>query len=350
MNRFPAQLALCLCLLISATSPIFATEPSEKQVSFKGADGTSLAGTLLLPPQAATAKVPALVLLAGSGPTDRNGNQPPLLTTDLLKQIAQGLANNGIATLRFDKRGMYANAAELPKDRSQYGDFFSWENFVGDSAAAYRFLRDQPEIDPARTGILGHSEGGLLALAASKILDSEAHPPAVLILLSTPGRPVDALITEQIQNLLKQQGASPEQTAFFLTANKHIIETIRTTGQVPLDVPAGLAALYPSYLGKFIHSQFAEDPPALATAFPRPVLVMIGADDQQVSPERDAQALDAALKKRPNDDHVLIIIADASHNLKIVPKPGDPAFAGPIAPDALTQLQTWASTKLAAHP
>src|SRR5258708_3636948 len=104
--------------------PLCAAEASsERQVTFPGADGATLAGTLQLP--AGEKAGPALVLLAGSGPTDRDGNQPPALVTDLLKQVAVGLAEKGIASLRYDKRGMYANKADLPKDLAKYGDFFS---------------------------------------------------------------------------------------------------------------------------------------------------------------------------------------------------------------------------------
>ena len=168
MNRLKTFVALLLCVVAVASRVADAADAAEHQVTFQGTDGAELAGTLQLP--ARDGNMPAIVLLAGSGPTDRDGNQPPAIHTDLLKQIAQRLAEKGIASLRFDKRGMYANAAQLPKDRSQYGDFFSWENFVGDAVAACRFLQQQPRVDPDHVGILGHSEGGLLALQAASVL------------------------------------------------------------------------------------------------------------------------------------------------------------------------------------
>jgi dienelactone hydrolase len=343
-GTIPAFCLLCVVLPLS----LFAQQPakvSERQVTFKGQNGTSLTGTFQFPSETSNSKAPALVLLAGSGPTDRDGNQPPTLITDLLKQIALALANRGVASLRFDKRGMYANAGELPKDRSQYGEFFAWENFVGDAAAAYRFLRNQPEVDPARVGILGHSEGGILALASVGALKPEA-PPAVLILVSTPGRPIDAVIADQLRSLLKQQGATPDQTNFFLAANRRITGAIRDTGQVPLDVPAGLAALYPSYLGKFLKGELAVDPCRLAIEFPGPILIINGEQDTQVSPRLDASALDGALKGRPNDDHTLIIIPNASHNLKIIKAPEDIGVTGDVTPDVLDKLAAWTMTKL----
>src|SRR5581483_6115473 len=110
----------CLSLLPLPTHAAPA-EPVEREVTFAGAGGTSLAGTLLPPEANVHKRVPALVLVAGSGPTDRDGNQRPAIVTDLLKQFATALAKRGIATLRYDKRGMHANRAQLPKEVAQYG-------------------------------------------------------------------------------------------------------------------------------------------------------------------------------------------------------------------------------------
>jgi dienelactone hydrolase len=340
-SRLAISILFLLAAIASVTDPVIA---SEQAVTFQGAGGTQLAGTLQLPSGDAT--VPALVLLAGSGPTDRDGNQPPAMLTDLLKQIAAALAEHGIASLRFDKRGMYANSAQSPRDKSRYGDFFSWENFVGDSAASCRFLRQQPRIDTNRVGILGHSEGGLLALQAARVLGGEGHPPAVLILIGTPGRTLDAVIIDQLKGLLARQGATPQQTDYFLSENARITRTILQSGQVPPDVPPGLAALYPSYLGKFLHSELALDPCKLAGEYSGPVMLIQGSADTQISPQRDAKTLDAALAARGGDVHTLAIIPQASHNLKIVSGPADGGFDGPVAPAALDQLTRWAAEHL----
>lgn len=114
-----------------------------QQISFTSNDGAVLAGTLTMP-GGTVEKVPALVLLQGSGPTDRDSNQPPVLRTDLLRQLAEGLAQKGIATLRYDKRGMHANAPGLPTDPKDYAAYFDWHRFVDDAYAAYAFLRAQP--------------------------------------------------------------------------------------------------------------------------------------------------------------------------------------------------------------
>lgn len=166
------------------------------------------------------------------------------------------------------------------------------------------------------------------------------------MLISTPGRPLAAVIDDQLKTLLARQGASAQQTEYFLGENARITQAILQSSQVPSDVPAGLAALYPSYLGKFLHSALALDPCKLAAAFSGPVLIIQGSADTQVSPEKDAKALDSALAARRGDVHTLAIIAGASHNLKIISGPADPGFDGPIAPDALRQLRQWMADHL----
>src|SRR3954469_5394580 len=131
------QLGLLVALLLA--SPAFGAS-MEREVVFDGAGGVKLSATLALPPAAAERdKVAAVVLVAGSGPTDRNGNQPPLLWTGLLKQSADILADAGIASLRYDKRGLRRSGGR-PKDPAELARFVAWENFSADVVAAHRAL------------------------------------------------------------------------------------------------------------------------------------------------------------------------------------------------------------------
>jgi hypothetical protein len=157
---------------------------------------------------------------------------------------------------------------------------------------------------------------------------------------------MDAVIADQLAALLKKQGASPTEAKFYLDQNTRISQAILQTGQVPPDVPAGLAALYPAYLGAFLQSALAADPVAMAKSYGGPVLIVAGSKDTQVSAEKDAGSLDAALTSRPNDDHALLLLPETSHNLKVLKTPTDPALSGPIAPDALTKITGWAAEKL----
>jgi len=308
---------------------------AERPVVVTGAGGASLAGTLTMPDQA-IGPVPALLLIQGSGPTDRDGNQPPGRGTDLIKQLAAFLEQRGIASLRLDKRGMHANKAQMPLDQAQMATFFQWTNFVGDAVAGYRFLASQPGIDGTRTGILGHSEGGMLALELS-VATAADHPPALLILASTPGRPGDQVLREQIAGLLVRQKATPAAADFFMAATDRIQAGLRASDAAPTDVPPGLAALFPAYLAPFLHQEYQLDPAKAAAGFAGPVLILQGGSDRQVSAERDAPALDRALASRRPDDHLLVVVPDVGHPLK----PFEDGPGGPIAPGVLAALGPW---------
>jgi len=117
------------------------------------ADPAPLHGTLLLP--YAPGPHPALLLVAGSGPVDRDGNLPSL-HNDSLRLLAEGLAACGIATLRADKRGVGASHAAAPDEAA-----LSLDTYVNDAVSWMHALAADPAI--ARVGLLGHSEGALIA-------------------------------------------------------------------------------------------------------------------------------------------------------------------------------------------
>jgi len=338
-------LLACILILVGNGGAQAADTAVNQQIRFAGADGVSLAGTLTLP-AGAGAPVPALLLLQGSGPTDRDGNQPPAMRSDLLREIADILADKGIASLRYDKRGMYANAAGRPAEQKDYAAFFRWENFVGDALAANAFLAAQPAIDAGRIGLLGHSEGGLIALVAAQTLQQQGHMPAVLVLAATPGRRTDAVIRAQIERRLKRDKVTVKEQRFFMSANDRVVKAIRMTGAVPDAVPPALAAIYPAYIGRFLQSQFALDPLALARGYAGPVLLLQGASDNQVSAEADALALDKALQQRGHDDHALFIVPGVSHNLKPVDTDQQPGLDGPLSNAVRDRLVEWLQARL----
>ncbi|MCW0235170.1 MAG: alpha/beta fold hydrolase [Ferrovibrio sp.] len=340
MRRWLASLLFVFGLCASAQA---AEGVVSQQVSFTSNDGSVLAGTLTLP-AGTTERVPALVLLQGSGPTNRDGNQPPVLRTDLLRQIAEGLARKGIATLRYDKRGMHANAAGRPADPADYAAYFNWGHFVDDAYAAYAFLRAQPGVDLHKTGLLGHSEGGTIALDLSSRLQA-GEKPAFLILMATAGRRLDVIVREQLD---RQLGSlKPGQKRAFLAENDRISQAIRDTGTVPAKLPQALNGLYPSYSGPFWQAQLKLDPAELAQRYPGPVLLVQGDADIQVSAQRDAVALDRALQKRSEDDHTLILLPRTSHNLKPLQDDKDSGIEGEIDPTLTDRIATWLLSKLA---
>lgn len=314
-----------------------------QQVAITSRDGSVLAGTLTLP-AGITSQVPGLVLIQGSGPTDRDGNQPPVLRTDLLRQIAEGLAEKGIATLRYDKRGMHANAGGRPADPDEYAAYFHWDRFIDDAYAAYAFLRAQDAVDPGKAGLFGHSEGGLIALdLATRLIEGER--PQALILAAAPGRRMDIIVREQLARQLSLQ-VKPGQRRLLLADNARALKSIGETGQIPEHLPAALRGLYPSYSGPYWQALLKLEPAETIQRYAGPVLLIQGDADNQVSAERDALALDAALQKRQADDHALIILPRTSHALKLLQDDKDPGFEGEIDPGVISRIASWLLGKL----
>jgi len=321
-RRLPWLLALIAWGALGAAAP--ALRAGEQTITFTGSDGVRLEGTLARPEGATDRDVPALLLLQGGGPIDRDGNQAPRAGAGLMKALADALAGRGIASLRFDKRGMHANARTLPARESEWSRFFRWEAFTGDATAAFARLTATPGIAIGRVGILGHGEGGLLGLTASALLGR--HPPgaAALVLIGTPGRPARSVIREQLALALLDMEIPPAEAETLTAASDDIIATIQAKGTVPPAVPARLGALYPPYLGPFLRSLLAIDPAAFAWNFAGPVLVVNGAEDRRVSAARDAEALRKALTARGSGDQALMIAPGAGHDLSL---------AGGSAPD-----------------
>lgn len=285
--------------------------------------------------------LPAVLLLPGSGPTDRNGNQPPQITTDLLKEMADGLASVGIASLRFDKRAVGGYSASWPKAVADIDKFFRWENFVADAKAGLVFLQKQEGIDPKRTAIVGHSEGGSLAIKIGSDLSGKPGAPKALVLMGTPGRTFDPIIREQVSASLGRAKLSADQIKKYLDYVDAALTQVREKGTFPPNPPEGLGPIFNPTAASLIRSYVTVDPIPLVKRFTGPVLILQGEKDIQISPARDAAALAAALKAR-GGDHELLTIAGASHNFKLVVDPDkEPGFTGPMAKEALDKLKSW---------
>ncbi len=184
---------------------------NQRDVTYPGVSGVTLAGTLVIPAHKSGVKVPGVLIVAGSGPVDRNGNEGTAFVTNLYSQLADQLAQQGIASLRYDKRGAGAGTPypllkdpnhPTPAEVKAIQDFVAWDNYVGDARATLNYLQQQPEIDPARTALIGHSEGSIIVGQVAVMTQGLAHPPAALVLISAPGRPIDVILREQIAHQL----------------------------------------------------------------------------------------------------------------------------------------------------
>ncbi|RYZ93289.1 MAG: hypothetical protein EOP06_01435 [Proteobacteria bacterium] len=330
-----------LVFLILFIGSFAGAEVIEIPLSFNSADSTQLSGTLTLPDRMVGKKYPCVLLLPGSGPTDRDGNQTPSLMVDLLKQVAQSYAAAGIASFRFDKRAAHVNQLKWPTNPSKLPEFFSWKNHINDVEAAYHAFNAQPQIDVKRLAILGHSEGGLLALVSAVQLR-----PKALILIGTAGRTLGDVLTEQISNLLDQQQATPQVKAEYLKKNREIQDFISKNGSVPDGVPPGLKALFPKSAVLFLRDVLKLDPKPYAKRFSGSVLVMNGEMDKQVSPDKDAKLLYSMLSARRNLKQELFVVPKASHNLKPVSSALEAGITGPISDEAKSKLATWTTGSL----
>ena len=243
-----------------------------------------LHGTLLTPPDASA----VAVILPGSGPTDRDGNSALGVAASTYRLLAEGLADQGVATLRIDKRGVAASAAAGPAEADLRFDAYAADARAWAAEAASR-------AGKPCAWLIGHSEGALVALKAVQGGDDKI---CGLILLSGAGRPAGAVLREQLASL-----PEPTKTQAFAALTE--LEAGRTVA----DAPPALAALLRPSVQPYLISWLPLDPAALIAAYDGPVFIGQGTTDLQVS-VTDAQALAAAdpratLKLWDGVNHVL---------------------------------------------
>ena len=271
------------------------------------ADPAPLFGTLLLPD--GPGPHPALLLLPGPGPVDREGNLPGL-ANDSLRLLAGGLAERGIATLRADKRGVGASHAAAPDEAS-----LRLDTYVDDTIRWMGALGGDPAI--ARVGLLGHSEGALIATLAAQRAAVDR-----LVLVAGAGSPAGPAI-------LRQLAAGGTPPGLVAAARGIIARLLR--GEAVAEVPPELAGLFRPGVQPYLTSWLLRDPAAELAAVRCPVLVVQGGADLQIQVS-DARLLAAA---RPGAG--LLLVPGMNHVLK-VPAEGRAAnlaaYADPDLPPA----------------
>ncbi|WKN24248.1 alpha/beta hydrolase [Azotobacter vinelandii] len=247
-----------------------------------------LYGSLLLPQDANP--VPVALLIAGSGPTDRNGNNPAG-RNDSLKRLAEVLARRGIASVRYDKRGVAASLAAAPDER-----MLSVEGYVADAAAWGRELGADPRF--SRLVLIGHSEGALIASLAAEQAGADA-----LVVIAGSGRPIDQVLLEQLSTRLP-----PPLLAF----SAALIDELKA-GRTHEQIPEPLEVLFRPSVQPYLISLFRQDPAGAFAQVRIPALIVQGRHDIQVG-MKDAEALKAA-----KPDAELLPVDGMNHVLRIVP-------------------------------
>lgn len=277
-----------LIALLAMTSPFVQSMTLLNQPLVLEVPAGQLHGSLLL--SKTDQPLPVALLIAGSGPTDRNGNNP-MGHNDSIKRLAQSLAREGIASLRYDKRGIGQSLALAPDERD-----LSVEAYAADAVAWIKKLQDDPRF--ASVIVIGHSEGALIAsLAAAQ------QPVAALITLAGSGRPIDEVLREQLQGRLPPA---------LLATSHYLIDELRS-GRTHEPVPQALEVLFRPSVQPYLISLFRQDPAQAFAKVAAPALIIQGTHDMQVGVE-DAQAL-----QRSRPDAELLTIAGMNHVLRIVP-------------------------------
>ena len=326
---------------------------SDQDVEY-ASGGVRIAASLRLPANGGRL-VPAAVNVAGSGPTDRNGNSPlityPGTTTPVLldpyRWIADQLSAAGVASLRYDKLGIGATGlgtfAADPK--SLYAQSFD-STYVQGARDSLAFLAAQPGVDPHRLLLIGHSEGGLITLAVAQRPGNAPRPAGLALIEPQYGR-ILSILERQFGDIIRGLALSAADTAILLDWLDAGVIQARTgphgfyqPGPVPLPGADPEALAQQNAINQYIYgvgrtellsSEDAIDPVAIAGQIHQPVLITAGTKDFATPlnpggpPGSGVAALAAAF---PFGVAELVVLPDTDHELRNVGDAFDPINPG----------------------
>lgn len=265
----------------------FAAQISAQEVSIN-VNGCTLKGTLEVP--ASDKPVDVVMIIAGSGPTDRNGNQARI-NCNAYKMLAELFLKNNIASLRFDKRGIGASGKVAESE-------LTFETYINDAAEWIKFLKNDKRF--GKIIVAGHSEGSLIGMVASERTGADKY-----ISICGAGKPIYQILDEQVVTKSK---LPEELTKVFRTT----IDSLKQ-GHLVKNVNPAFIALFRKSIQPYMISWFKFNPCAEIVKLKVPVLLIGGTTDLQVEAE------DAKLLSMAKPDAKLAIIENMNHVLKNVP-------------------------------
>jgi len=289
-------------------------------------NGFTLAGTLSRPAETSVPRLPAVVLVGGSGPADRDSM---VFGIPILGQLAGALADAGFIVVRYDKRGIGQSGGRA--------ESASLTDYADDVRAAVKVLADRKDVDPKRIAVAGHSEGGLVALMAA----AKEKRIAAVGLIATPGITGADVVLAQQQRLLNRMTLTPEEKQAKVDAQKKIHEAV-ITGK-------GLELLPPdvrrSVDNAEFHSLLVSDPAKLVADVRQPLLIVQGGLDTQVEPQ-NADRLEALARARKNAPPVEVVKVPTVNHLLVTATTGEADEYGTLKDKQVSQqvteaLVTW---------
>ena len=259
--------------------------PGEKEISITSAGGSKLYGTLL----SKNNQQKIAIIVAGSGPTDRNGNSTMAPPTNEYEMLAHSLDSQNIATFRYDKRGVAKSTFPDFKEKD-----IVFDDYVKDAEKIFDYLHDT--LGFKNIYFIGHSEGSLIAMLASQKSKVKGY-----ISIAGAGRPIDVILEEQMQHQPLPDSVKQQIPVIFNQLKQ---------GKEVDNIPTDLAPLFRKSVQPYMISWLKYSPEKEIKKLNCPILILQGSCDIQVK-EEDANNLHEANKKS-----ILEIIPSMSHTLK----------------------------------
>ncbi|MFN2101240.1 alpha/beta fold hydrolase [Altererythrobacter sp. MF3-039] len=308
-NRIRNSMVAIVAAIATWSPQVIAHEAQQVTVQHEGIVGP-LHGTLLA--HLGAENTSAVLIIPGSGPTNRDGNNTLGVRASTYRLLAEALAKKGISSLRIDKRGMFASVGAV----ADANDVTVGE-YVADTRAWISKLREASGQDCV--WLLGHSEGGLIALATVA-----ADPSGIcgLVMAASPGRPLGMALREQLE-------ANPANAPILKQAEAAISALERGEDVSVQDLHPALLPLFAPQVQGFMRSLLAQDPGRMLADYKGPALILQPGEDLQTG-LAEGQALAAA-----NPAAKLVVLENVNHVLKQVP-----------AEDRAANLATYANPDL----
>ena len=310
------------------------TETVERVADFVGAGGLKIGATLTIPAGVGAKKAPGVVIVPGGATLDRNGLITQVSQNDpLYEDLAKSLADAGIVSLRYDRRG--TGASKLAEGTSK-----SFEDLVVDAKSAVDFLASRRETQGAKLGLLAYDSGGFVAMSLAA---ADARVKS-LVLVSTPGRPLPDLLAD---DFVKEVGGDQGQA--LADGVRAAAAQVVSTGQLPRPetLPPALKPVFPPGEENYLKGLFAFNPVGEARRVQVPALVIRGSADTSIT-DADVANLKSNLAKGEQ------LVADNAGNTLALPPGQEGALHNPSRhgtvrePGVMSAINDWLKRNLSA--